>query len=465
MSPRADILPIEAGPAEPRIWTVSDLAKAVKGALELEFGTVVVQGEISGYKAHGSGHHYFELKDPGAMIQVALFRGYAARLRGPLANGMAVQVEGELTAYAQRSQYQIVAHRVTPVGYGALQAQFEALRRKLETEGLFAPERKRPLPRYPTRIGIVTSPTGAAIRDMLRILRSRAPYARITLVPVRVQGEGAAEEIAEGIRLLGAWGRVDVILLGRGGGSPQDLWAFNEEPVVRAVAASPIPTISAVGHESDTTLADYAADLRAATPTHGAQQVVPDRGEVEATLRRLTEHARRKLLADLAGAQARLRGIRTHHALRAPEQRARELMQRVDELDARLLRGLGDWVVRRRRRAELLDERLRGFTPRRAMERARDRLTELRRRGEKGIATDLARLRDRVAAFGRQLELVDYRSVLGRGYALVWAEGRARLVNRGRELRPDQAIELEFADARARARVREILPGAEEESR
>lgn len=465
MSGRARIVPFETTPGEPRVWTVTDLAEAVKGTLELEFGVVVVQGEISGYKAHGSGHHYFELKDPGATIQVALFKGFAARLKGPLANGMAVQVEGELTAYAQRSQYQIVAHRVTPVGYGALQAQYEALKRKLQEEGLFAPERKRPLPRYPTRIGIVTSPTGAAVRDMLRILRSRAPYARLTLVPTKVQGEGAADDIAAAIQLLGQWGQVDVILLGRGGGSPRDLWAFNEEAVVRAVAASPVPVISAVGHESDTTLADYAADLRAATPSHAAQQVVPDRDEIRATLARLTEHARRTLLSDLAGAQARLQGIRTHHALRAPERRARELMQRIDDLDTRLARGVSEWVVRRRGRIELLDERLRGFTPRRSIERARDRIAEISRRGEKGIGMGLARLKDRLSAQSRHLELVDYRSVLGRGYALVWTEGRGQLVNRGADLRAEQAIELQFADARARARVREVLPGAEEEAK
>ena len=197
MTPRSgSVLALDRSAGEPRIWTVSEIAQAVKSALELEFGVVIVQGEISGYKLHTSGHHYFELKDRDATINVALFKGSAARLRGPLENGMAVQVEGELTAYAARSQYQIIATRVEAVGYGALQAQFEALKRKLSAEGLFATERKRSLPRYPTRIGIVTSVSGAALRDMIRVLNSRAPYVAITLADTRVQGESAADEIA-----------------------------------------------------------------------------------------------------------------------------------------------------------------------------------------------------------------------------------------------------------------------------
>jgi exodeoxyribonuclease VII large subunit len=268
---RARILRLDTGPSEPRVFTVSELAQAVKSTLEEGFGLVVVQGEISNYKRHSSGHHYFQLKDEKAQIEVALFKGPASRLGVALQSGMAVQVEGELTSYPPRSQYQIVATRVTPIGYGALQAQFEALKRRLQTEGLFAEERKRPLPRYPTRIGLVTSPTGAAVQDMLRVLRARAPYAAITLAPVKVQGEGAAEEIAAAVALLNEWGQVDVIIAARGGGSPQDLWAFNEEVVVRALATSRIPTVSAVGHEVDFTLADFAADVRAATPTHAAR--------------------------------------------------------------------------------------------------------------------------------------------------------------------------------------------------
>ncbi len=463
MSGRARILPLESATGEPHIYTVTELALEVKDSLELAFGTVVVQGEISNYKLHTSGHHYFQLKDEKAQIEVALFKGPASRLGAPLQSGMAVQVEGELTAYPPRSQYQIVATRVTPVGYGALQAQFEALKRKLQAEGLFAEERKRPLPRYPTRIGIVTSPSGAAVRDMLRMLQARAPYATVTLAPARVQGEGAAGEIAAALGLLNDWGRVDVIILGRGGGSPQDLWAFNEEIVVRAIAASRIPTVSAVGHEVDFTLADFAADLRAATPTHAAQQVVKDRGEIEATLARLTDHARRTLLAELDGAGAHLRGLANHHALRGAARRVRDGLQALDALEERLRRGLEGWTLLRRRKLDVTGERLRGFTPRRSLERARDRVAGLERRNARAVGVGLVRLRERLAAQTRHLGLVDYRSILGRGYALVWTEGRGRLVNRGTELRAEQAVEVQFADARARARVLDVTPGTQEE--
>ena len=463
MNPRGGVLPLETATGEPRIWTVGEIADAIRGTLEAEFGTVIVQGEISGYKAHHSGHHYFTLKDDRGRIDVALFRGRAQALRGPLQDGMAVQVEGQVTAYAANSIYPLVAHRVTPVGYGTLHAQFEALKRKLAAEGCFDEARKRPLPRYPTRIGLVTSPTGAAIRDMLRILRARAPYARVVLAPARVQGEGAAEEIAAGVRLLNEWSGVDVILVGRGGGSPEDLWAFNEEPVVRAIVASRIPVVSAVGHEVDVTLADFAADVRAATPTHAAQTVVRDLEEVRGTLARLSDHARRRLVAELGEARARLRGLTTHHALRAPERRVREGQQTVDLLGERLRRGLEGWALERRRRVELLEQRLHGFTPRRSMERARERLEALERRGARALGARIERLRDRLSAQARHLALVDYRSVLGRGYALVWMEGRKRLVNRGAALAAGQAVELQFVDARARARVEGVAPGAEEE--
>lgn len=463
MSRRARILPLDAATGEPRVFSVSELALAVKSSLEIEFGRVVVQGEISNYKQHSSGHHYFQLKDEKAQLEVALFKGPASRLGAPLQSGMAVQVEGELTTYPPRSQYQIVATRVTPVGYGALQAQFEVLKRRLQAEGLFAEERKRPLPRYPTRIGLVTSPTGAAVRDMLRVLRARAPYAAITLAPARVQGEGAAEEIAAAIALLNEWGRVDVIIAGRGGGSPQDLWAFNEEIVVRAIAASRIPIVSAVGHEVDVTLADFAADLRAATPTHAAQQVVKDRGEIGATLARMTDHARRTLVAELGSARAQLRGLANHHALRAASRRVPEELQSLDALEERLRRGLVGWALPRQRRLEVIDERLRGFTPQRSLDRTRDRVAALERRGLQAAAAGLARLRQRLTAQTRHLGLVDYRSVLGRGYALVWTEGRGRLVNRGADLHPEQPVELQFVDARARARVLAVTPGTQEE--
>ncbi|OLD59855.1 MAG: exodeoxyribonuclease VII large subunit, partial [Ignavibacteria bacterium 13_1_40CM_2_61_4] len=227
MSQRGRVYPLPMPGRPDRVFTVSELTQSIKGTLEERYGIVVVQGEVTAIKRPSSGHTYFSLKDSNAEIAVVLFaRQTTAAIREVLQDGLAVQVEGEITVYPKRGQYQILASRVEPVGYGALQAQFEALKRKLQAEGLFAFERKRPLPRYPTRIGIVTSASGAALHDIVRILRARAPYVSITLADTRVQGEGAAREIAQALARMNTWGRVDVIVVGRGGGSPQDLWAF-----------------------------------------------------------------------------------------------------------------------------------------------------------------------------------------------------------------------------------------------
>jgi exodeoxyribonuclease VII large subunit len=442
------------------VWTVSEIAQAVKSTLELEFGTVLVQGEISGYKVHTSGHHYFELKDRDATINVAFFKGAASRLRGPLESGMAVQVEGELTAYAARSQYQIIATRVEPVGYGALQAQFEALKRRLQAEGLFAPERKRLLPRYPMRVGIVTSASGAALRDMLRMLRARAPYLSITLADAKVQGEGAAEDIGAALKRMNEWGLADVIIVGRGGGSAQDLWAFNEEPVVRAIVASRIPVVSAVGHEVDFTLADLAADVRAATPTHAAELVVRHRDEIQRTLRDMSRHAKERLLGGIRQARERLRAVENHHALRQPERRVQEELQKIDHVQDRLSRALGDWVLSRRRRVEVMRERVHAHAPSRSFARARERLQAIRDRAIQTLATRLSRHRESVEATGRLLDAFDHRRVLERGYALVWTEGASALIHRGGRLRSDDPIEVQFYDARAGARVTRVIPEA-----
>lgn len=448
---------------EPRVWSVTEIVRALKNLLEGEYADIVVQGEISDFKAAGSGHVYFRLKDAGAQLSVAWFGGAGRAAALSLGNGVAVQAQGRMTVYAGRGDMQLTATRVTPIGFGALQARFEALKRKLQMEGLFAPERKRALPRYPTRVALVTSSSGAALRDMLRILRRRAPYLHITLAPTRVQGEGAAEEIAEAIGLVNEWGRADVMIVGRGGGSLEDLWAFNEEAVVRAIVTSRIPVVSAVGHEVDVTLADLAADLRAATPTHAAQEVVPDVEEIRLALDDLSKHARERLRREIAGFMERLRGIRSHHALRHPERLVQEALQRVDLSRDRLMRGLGDWAVARSRRLDALDARVRAQTPDRALARVRERMEALAHRMERGAAAGVARRRADVDARSRLLGSYDYREVLRRGYALVWSGDGAALVRRAGALRPGQEIQVQFEDARTRARVEGPVRPTEEE--
>src|SRR5213079_1004463 len=262
-------------PQSSKVFTVSELTRNIRGTLEAKFSAVWVQGEISNYKLHPSGHQYFTLKDQRAQISCVIWRDTMLPPRQPLADGAQVQVYGTVTVFEARGQYQLNVQIIQPRGVGLLQAKFEALKRKLEAEGLFAPERKRPLPKFPRRIGIVTSASGAAIRDMLNVLSRRAPWLQILISPVRVQGTGAAAEIAVAIRELAApnenFAALDLIVVTRGGGSIEDLWEFNEEIVARAIFHSPVPIVSAVGHEIDFTISDFVADLRAATPSAAAE--------------------------------------------------------------------------------------------------------------------------------------------------------------------------------------------------
>jgi exodeoxyribonuclease VII large subunit len=296
--------------AATRILSVTELTRQIRGALETRFGAVWVQGEVSNYKLHPSGHQYFTLKDNRAQIACVIFRNTMAPLRQPLVDGAQVQVYGSVSVFEARGQYQLSVQILQPRGLGVLQAKFEALKRKLEAEGLFAPERKRPLPKFPRRVGIVTSPSGAAIRDMLNVLRRRAPWLQILISPVRVQGAGAAQEIAVAIRELArpneAFAPVDLIVVARGGGSMEDLWEFNEEIVARTIADISVPVVSAVGHEIDFTICDFVADLRAPTPSAAAELMTPDVVDLRCSIENCRRAIARELLNRLRGAQQRL---------------------------------------------------------------------------------------------------------------------------------------------------------------
>jgi exodeoxyribonuclease VII large subunit len=293
-----------------KVFTVSELTRSIRGTLETKFGAVWVQGEISNYRPHPSGHQYFTLKDQRAQIACVIWRDTMLPPRQPLTDGAQVQVYGTVTVFEARGQYQLNVQILQPRGVGLLQAKFEALKRKLEAEGLFAAERKRPLPKFPRRIGIVTSPSGAAVRDMLNVLRRRAPWLQILINPVRVQGTGAAQEIAVAIRELAmpneAFAPVDLIAVTRGGGSFEDLWEFNEEIVARAIFHSPVPIVSAVGHEIDFTICDFVADLRAPTPSAAAELIVPDIVDLQRRIDACARSLGRQLLDRLRDAQQRL---------------------------------------------------------------------------------------------------------------------------------------------------------------
>src|SRR5437764_9651009 len=293
-----------------KVLTVSELTRSIRGTLETKFGAVWVQGEVSNYKLHPNGHQYFTLKDARSQISCVIWRDTMAPLRQPLADGARIQVLGTVTVFEARGQYQINVRIVQPFGQGVLQARFEALKRKLEAEGLFDPARKRALPKFPRRIGIVTSPSGAAIRDILNVLRRRAPWLSILISPVRVQGSGAAQEIAVAIRELATpnenFAPVDLIIVTRGGGSMEDLWEFNEEIVARTIAGVEVPIVSAIGHEIDFTICDFVADLRAPTPSAAAELIVPDIVDLRRQMDVLSRGLGRELLNRMRDAQQRL---------------------------------------------------------------------------------------------------------------------------------------------------------------
>jgi len=332
-----------------KVLTVSELTWQVRALLEKSIGMIWVSGEITNLRAQSSGHIYFTLKDVGAQLSCVLFSREKVAQRDLLADGQKVLLQGEITVYEARGQYQLIVRTVEMQGVGALQAQFERLKQKLATEGLFAPERKRPLPKFPQHIGLVTSPTGAAIRDVLHVIERRNPSLEIIVVPVRVQGEGAAVEIAEAVRLLNRYndelesdsiGKLDLILITRGGGSLEDLWAFNEEPVARAIFESAIPVVSAVGHEIDFTIADFVADIRAATPSAAAEIITEDffacREFVADAPFRLQQLARRKIGRELEGFDSLAGRLARLH----PRRRLDDWLLRLDDLQSGLMRCL-----------------------------------------------------------------------------------------------------------------------------
>jgi exodeoxyribonuclease VII large subunit len=405
---------------ERKIWTVSELTNKISTLLEHEFDVLLVQGEVSNFRPQSSGHLYFTLKDARAQVRCVCFRDKARLLKFRPEDGLQITVRGRMSVYEVRGEYQIYVEHIEPVGFGALQLAFDQLKQRLEAEGLFDPARKKPLPLLPRRIGLVTSHTGAAVHDILRILRRRFPNLHVLIFPVRVQGEGAAEEIAAAIEHMNRAKAADVLLLARGGGSIEDLWAFNEERVARAIAASRIPIITGVGHETDFTIADFVADVRASTPSNAAEIVVRSREEFERHIAGHAQHLVQLIRYLLLERRHRAQELAGHRGFRRLESLVRQRRQRADELAARL--------------AELLTRRLELSRRRLAVAQARVASFDLRAR----IATLLARLSQRTGELGARIErLLTARServkrlrlqleersplrVLERGYAIVY---------------------------------------------
>jgi exodeoxyribonuclease VII large subunit len=408
-------------PPERRVWTVRDLVAAVRTNLEREYGDTWVEGEISNFRAHDSGHLYFTLKDQNSQIRAVMFRSQARLLRFRPENGMQVVLRGRVTIYEDRGELQISAEYLEPKGAGALQVAFEQLKAKLEAEGLFDSARKKPIPTLPRRIGIVTSPQAAALRDILNILLRRHHTVGVLIFPAQVQGEAASSEVGTGIRYFNKARNVDVIIVARGGGSAEDLAAFNHEGLARVVAASLIPVISAVGHETDFTIIDFVADLRAPTPSAAAELVIRSRQEVddqaEALRQRLVRGMRYRLLM---GRQA-LTELAQHGAFGRMVDVINRRQQKLDDLKNRLERAQRQGLERQLRRLELAAAAVRHYDVRRM-------LAGIHKELDAGVAalaatarTLLLRRRGILNQFTGQLEALSPLAILDRGYALVFA--------------------------------------------
>src|SRR5216684_3846673 len=354
---------------ERKIWSVTELTARIRDLLARNFTDIWVQGEISNSHEAQSGHFYFTLKDAKAQVRCVCFKSQVRLFKFHPEDGLHVTLRGSISVYEPRGEYQIYVEHLEPVGLGALQLAFEQLKRKLEAEGLFDPARKKPLPLLPQRIGLVTSPRGAAVRDIVRILRRRFPNVRITLYPVRVQGEGAAAEIAGALAYFNRQKLADVLILARGGGSLEDLLAFNEESVARAIAASKIPVISGVGHETDFTIADFVADMRASTPSAAAELVVQTRREFDRHISELLQTLAQRLRYLLLARKHRLQALATHRAFRRPIELLRRVRQLADELTSELGVRAERLLRVKRERLERLRVQLEERSPLRVLER------------------------------------------------------------------------------------------------
>ncbi len=456
---------VELTPTQPQVLSVWELTRAVRACLEEGIGEIWVEGEISNYRKQSSGHHYFTLKDDRSQLSCVFFRNAAAAngLAAPLADGMQVQVYGDLTVYESRGQYQLVVGLVQARGVGALQARFEALKRKLNAEGLFDPARKQDLPAFPLTVGLVTSPTGAALQDMLNILRRRAPWMRVLVHPVRVQGQGASLEIVNAVQEFNAWAqapgehsskKVDLIVVARGGGSIEDLWEFNEEIVARAIAASALPVVSAVGHEIDFTIADFAADLRAPTPSAAAELIAPDTAALRERLDTAADHFERELRDRVEHARERLNALASGSLEREPRRRLLDARQRLDLAQEDLSRAaLGGLRLFRAR----LDEKgcgLRASGLQQSLELRTQLVSSLREKLEVLLCCERARVKARLHAAEGLLRVLGPQATLERGYSITIDESGGLLRGVG-NTHTGQRIVTRLHDGEVRSTVQE----------
>ncbi|MGE8362603.1 exodeoxyribonuclease VII large subunit [Pseudomonas sp.] len=431
------------------VLSVSQLNSRARLLLEDVFSGIWVEGEISNLARPASGHIYFTLKDSQAQVRCALFRQNAARVRQALRDGLAVKVRGKVSLFEGRGDYQLILDSVEPAGDGALRLAFEALKEKLGNEGLFATERKVALPAHPRRIGIVSSPTGAVIRDIISVFRRRAPQVALTLIPTAVQGRDATGQIVRALQLADRQG-FDALILARGGGSLEDLWCFNEEVVARAIAACETPIVSAVGHETDVSISDFVADVRAPTPSAAAELLAPDSSDLVHRLTSLQRRLQLTIKGRLAREQMRVEGL--SRRIRHPAERLRQHAQRLDDLDLRLQRALDRHLNARQERLARLQTRLAAQHPGRSLALLRQRLDSLAVRLPRAMNECLKDRRLRLHSQVQTLNAVSPLATLGRGYSILLDE-RGRAIRDAAQTRPGQRLKARLAEGELEVRV------------
>jgi len=435
-----------------RVYTVSELNAAIRGVLDEEFPDVWVAGEISGTKLATSGHYYFTLKERDSQLRCVCFRSTHRYLKFKPQDGVAVVARGRIDVFEARGEYQLLVEFLEPQGHGALQFAFEQLKKKLAADGLFDVERKRPLPRFPRRIGIVTSPRGAVISDMLHILERRFPGLHVRLFPATVQGEGSIEDVCRGIEYFSRTSWAEVVIVARGGGSLEDLWTFNEEAVARAIAASQVPVVSAVGHETDVTIADFVADLRAPTPSAAAELVVRTRDEVLAGIETSSRHVTQAIRYRLAMARRVIDQQGIQRALAVFHRAIGRRLQRVDELEYRLRERMRAMVEARQRVYRGLDARVRYYDPRPRFARDHRRLETAQAAMEQRLRLDLARRSAQLQELSAKLSQLSPLRILERGYAIV-TKGQGEIVTDSTEAPAGTELRIRLAKGEVGARV------------
>jgi exodeoxyribonuclease VII large subunit len=439
-----------------RIFTVTELTVRVRDHLEERFFEVWVEGELSGVRLYNSGHLYFTLKDSSSLLKGLMFRSALRYLKFKPADGLHVVARGKISVYEPKGEYQIVCEHLEPQGLGGLQLAFDQLKTRLQAEGLFDIAKKRPLPALPRKIGVVTSLDGAAIRDILKVLRRRYRNVHVVIRPARVQGEGAAAEIAHGLRQIVKVPHVDVVIVGRGGGSLEDLWAFNEEPVARAIAISPIPVISAVGHESDVTIADLVADVRAPTPSAAAELVVARKEEFSGRIDRLHERLVACARARVQRLSRRVHELSGRRALAGYTTRLAMTQRRADELTRALADSVRAAFSVRTRRLQVTERRLDAFDLGRRLARNRAALAGVDGRLRQTVIARTHRAHARLGALAGRLDSLSPLAVLGRGYAVCWNDDRTRAIRDAADVATGDTIHVTLSRGSIAAKVSDV---------